>query len=68
MRERVTCVAGGGSGIGRAAVEAFAAIAENCGRLDALVNRAGVDRTPGERFEKLMKTGSLLRGMEDRGG
>jgi len=43
----------------------FSRIAETHGRLDVLVNNAGVDRTPGDAFEKLMETGSQLPHMSD---
>jgi len=43
--------------------EAFAAH----GRLDVLVNNAGVDRTPGDGNEELMKGGSQLLAMSDAG-
>ncbi len=36
-------------------------------RLDVLVNNAGVDRTPGDAQEELMKTGSQLPHMTDAG-
>jgi len=43
----------------------FSRIADVHGRLDVLVNNAGVDRTPGDAFEKLMETGSQLPYMTD---
>jgi 3-oxoacyl-[acyl-carrier protein] reductase len=47
--------------------EMAAEIARSCGRLDVLVNNAGVDRTPGDAMEKLFATGSLLPHMSDAG-
>jgi 3-oxoacyl-[acyl-carrier protein] reductase len=110
---RVAWVTGGGSGLGRAISERFAAegarvavndlraetanetvdrlpgrghialagdisdsarvaemseeIASTCGRLDVLVNNAGVDRTPGDGTEKLLATGSITPHMSDEG-
>jgi 3-oxoacyl-[acyl-carrier protein] reductase len=110
---RVAWVTGGGSGLGRAISERFAAegarvavndvraesaretverlpgrghlalagdisnsarvaemaeeIAKTCGRLDVLVNNAGVDRTPGDAMDQLLTTGSLIPHMSDVG-
>lgn len=50
---------------GEAVAAMFARIDEAHGRLDALVNNAGVDRLPGDGFEELMKTGSQLPHMSD---
>ena len=50
------------------AVAAMAAdIRSSCGRLDVLVNNAGVDRVPGDGMEKLLETGSLTPQMPDAG-
>ncbi len=38
-----------------------------CGRIDVLVNNAGVDRTPGDGMDKLFETGSLTPHMSDAG-
>jgi 3-oxoacyl-[acyl-carrier protein] reductase len=113
LEGRVAWVTGGGSGLGRAISERFAAegarvavndlrpdaaketverlggrghlalpgdisdsacvaemaqqIAQACGRLDVLVNNAGVDRTPGDGTEKLFTTGSITPHMSDAG-
>lgn len=48
-----------------AVAAAFARIDEVHGRLDVLVNNAGVDRLPGDGFDELMKTGSQLPHMSD---
>jgi 3-oxoacyl-[acyl-carrier protein] reductase len=50
---------------GEAVAAAFARIEEAHGRLDVLVNNAGVDRLPGDGFDELMKTGSQLPYMSD---
>jgi len=44
-----------------------AEIAGRLGRLDVLVNNAGVDRTPGDGMDKLFTTGSLTPHMSDAG-
>jgi 3-oxoacyl-[acyl-carrier protein] reductase len=113
LEGRVAWVTGGGSGLGRAISERFAAegarvavndlrpetaketverlpgsghlalagdisdsarvaemgeeIAKTCGRLDVLVNNAGVDRTPGDATDKLLATGSITPHMSDEG-
>jgi 3-oxoacyl-[acyl-carrier protein] reductase len=110
---KVAWVTGGGSGLGRAISERFAAegaivavndvrpdtaketvaqlsgrghlavagdisdsarvaemadeIAKTCGRIDVLINNAGVDRTPGDGTETLLKTGSITPHMSDAG-
>jgi len=51
----------------RAVAQMGAAIATAAGRLDVLVNNAGVDRTPGDAMEKLLTTGSLTPHMSDAG-
>lgn len=111
LEGRVACVTGGGSGLGRAIAQAFAAegaavavndlrggsaeetvkslpgsghlaiagdvsdagavarafarIDQAHGRLDVLVNNAGVDRLPGDGFDQLLATGSQLPHMSD---
>jgi 3-oxoacyl-[acyl-carrier protein] reductase len=113
LEGRVAWVTGGGSGLGRAISERFAAegarvavndvraetaietaralpgsghlalagdvsdsarvaeigaqIAASLGRLDVLVNNAGVDRTPGDAMDQLLSTGSLTPHMSDAG-
>ena len=113
LANRVACVTGGGSGLGRAMAEVFAAegasiavndldpttaketvealpgeghiavpgdvsdsarvaeifaeVDERFGRLDVLVNNAGVDRTEGDGFDKLAEADTLLTVMGDRG-
>ena len=42
-------------------------IAQSCGRIDVLVNNAGVDRTPGDGMDQLYKSGSLTPHMSDAG-
>jgi 3-oxoacyl-[acyl-carrier protein] reductase len=44
-----------------------AEIAAKLGRIDVLVNNAGVDRTPGDAMDQLFKTGSLTPHMSDAG-
>ncbi len=44
-----------------------AAIASATGRLDVLVNNAGVDSTPGDAMDRLYTTGSLTPHMSDAG-
>ncbi len=39
--------------------EAFAAVDEAFGRVDILMNNAGVDRTPGDGFDELMSKGGI---------
>ncbi|MDJ0853466.1 MAG: glucose 1-dehydrogenase [Myxococcota bacterium] len=48
-------------------VETFAAIDRAFGRVDVLVNNAGIDRAPGDGFEEAMKTGQQLVHMSDEG-
>jgi 3-oxoacyl-[acyl-carrier protein] reductase len=113
LEGRVAWVTGGGSGLGRAISERFAAegarvavhdvradaaeetlkslpgsghlalagdvtdsarvaeigsqIEQACGRIDVLVNNAGVDTTPGDATEKLFETGMLIPHMSDAG-
>ncbi len=50
---------------GAAVAATFAAIDAVYGRIDVLVNNAGVDRTPGDGFERLLETGMLLPHMSD---
>lgn len=45
----------------------FQAIERHYDRIDVLVNNAGVDRTPGDGYEKLFETGSQLVHMSDEG-
>jgi 3-oxoacyl-[acyl-carrier protein] reductase len=47
--------------------ELGAQIARACGRIDVLVNNAGVDRTPGDGMDQLYETGSLTPHMSDAG-
>jgi len=48
-----------------AVAQMFERIAAQHDRLDVLVNNAGVDRTPGDGHEELMRTGSQLPHMSD---
>jgi len=48
-----------------AVARAFARIDETHGRLDVLVNNAGVDRLPGDGFDQLLAGGSQLLHMSD---
>ncbi len=50
-----------------AVAEMGATIATAGGRLDVLVNNAGVDRTPGDGMDQMMTTGSLTPHMSDAG-
>jgi 3-oxoacyl-[acyl-carrier protein] reductase len=52
---------------GKSVVDAFAKIDSEFGRVDGLVNNAGVDRAPGDGHEQLMKTGQQLIYMSDEG-
>ena len=47
--------------------EMAAEIAKSFGRLDVLVNNAGVDRTPGDASDRLLATGSITAHMSDAG-
>ena len=42
-------------------------IAKSCGRIDVLVNNAGVDRTPGDGSDEYLRTGSITPHMSDAG-
>jgi 3-oxoacyl-[acyl-carrier protein] reductase len=42
-------------------------ITKTCGRIDVLVNNAGVDRTPGDATDQLLETGMLIPHMSDAG-
>jgi 3-oxoacyl-[acyl-carrier protein] reductase len=44
-----------------------AEIEKACGRIDVLVNNAGVDTTPGDGIDRLIETGMLLPHMTDAG-
>jgi len=52
---------------GPAVVRAFQAIDAAFGRVDVLVNSAGIDRAKGDGFDLLMKTGQQLVHMSDEG-
>lgn len=52
---------------GAAVVEVFAQIDAEFGRVDGLVNNAGVDRAPGDGHDQLMKTGQQAIYMSDEG-
>jgi len=47
--------------------EIAAQIAQACGRIDVLVNNAGVDRTPGDGSDEYLRTGSITPHMSDAG-
>ena len=57
------CDVSDGPGVARC----FESIDATCARVDVLVNSAGIDRAPGDGFEKLMKTGQQLVHMSDEG-
>lgn len=113
LANRIACITGAGSGLGRAMAEAFASegatlvvndldsaaaketvealpgeghlvaagdvsdsariaeifaeVDERFGKLDVLVNNAGVDRTEGDGFERVAEAGTLVAAMSDRG-
>ncbi len=52
---------------GRSVVEIFSKIDSAFGRIDGLVNNAGVDHVPGDGREELMKTGQQTIHMTDEG-
>ncbi|NNL66109.1 MAG: glucose 1-dehydrogenase [Myxococcales bacterium] len=52
---------------GPGVVEAFAAVDAAFGRVDVLVNNAGIDRAPGDGMDQLMQTGQVLVHMSDEG-
>jgi 3-oxoacyl-[acyl-carrier protein] reductase len=52
---------------GASVVETFAAIDAAFGRVDVLVNNAGVDHTPGDGRDQMMKTGQGIIHMTDEG-
>ena len=47
--------------------EIGAQIAKSCGRIDVLVNNAGVDHTPGDGSDEYLRTGSITPHMSDAG-
>ncbi len=52
---------------GPSVVETFAAIDAAFGRVDVLVNNAGVDHTPGDGRDQMMQTGQIIVHMTDEG-
>jgi len=52
---------------GPGVVRCFESVDAAFGRVDVLVNSAGIDRAPGDGFEALMKTGQQLVHMSDEG-
>lgn len=52
---------------GPSVVETYAAIDSAFGRVDLLANNAGVDHTPGDGRDEMMKTGQSLIHMSDEG-